>query len=208
MTLGTMADRIADELARTDLTTQITREIRSAIVHYQRRRFYFNEKVNTLSLVANQQWYSSSDLADIPNIVEIDKISITIGSTPYTLNPRTAQWMEDAYGGTSDTGDPTDYAYYRRQLRFYPIPSAVRTVTLNYVYQESEVTNTASTNHWFADAEELIRSRAMHKLYANVIRTEPDSEASWARSEAEALAQLETETTLRISSGTIRPGSF
>lgn len=219
-TYGTMVDRIEDEIADTsgNLETQIQRAIKSAIAHYQRRRFYFNEKVATFSTVAAQQWYSSSDLSDIPNIVEIDRMAITIGSTNYPLNARSQQWIEDMYVGTSDTGDLTDYAYYRQQIRLYPIPTAVRTITLSYVYQPSALSASTDSNVWTTDAEELIRQRAKAVLKVDVLNDDRAAAEAVARTasrlpglsalEGAAFEALVDETTRRVVTGRIRPGGF
>ena len=51
-TYGTMQDRIADELMRSDLTTHIQKSIQTAIKKYEREEFYFNVTTGTLSTVA------------------------------------------------------------------------------------------------------------------------------------------------------------
>ena len=48
-TLGEIHDRIADDLNRTDLTSQIILAINRAIQHYETRRFWFTENVWSFS---------------------------------------------------------------------------------------------------------------------------------------------------------------
>lgn len=219
-TFGDMVNRIEDEVADTsgDIETFVQRAIKSAIAHYQRRRFYFNEKVDTFSTVVGQQWYTSSDLSDIPNIVEIDSVVLTIGTTPYRLTPRSEQWMDDVYGGTSDVGDPTDYAFYRKQLRLLPIASAVRTVTISYVYQPSALSASTDTNVWLTDAEELIRQRAKALLKVDYLEDERAIAEAAARTasrlpglnalEGAAFEALVDETARRVTTGRIRQSGF
>ena len=76
-----MKTRIADEIARDDLTTQIGYAINDAISAYNNERFYFNETRDlTFYTVASQELYTSSDLADMPNILKIDWIKLYINN--------------------------------------------------------------------------------------------------------------------------------
>ncbi len=206
-TYGDMQTRIADELARTDLTSQIQLAILSAIAHYERRRFYFNETTSTFSTVANQEYYSSSNLADIATLVEIDSIRVTISSTRYTLIPRDFAYLDAICTNASATGNPTDYCYYQEQIRLYPIPSTARTVTMAYIKRLATLSASGDSNAWTTDAEELIRQRAKCDLFANVIRS-PDEAMACRQYELIALDNLTAETVSRISTGHIRPTAF
>src|SRR5262245_10529722 len=132
-TYGDMQTRIADEISRDDLTSQIRLAILSAIKHYKRQRLFFNEVIATFSTVASQTWYSSSDLPDIPNMVEIDSLKCTVSGNVYMLVRRPFEYLEQIDTSSSLTADPTDYAYYRQQIRLWPTPSAARTMTVAYV---------------------------------------------------------------------------
>ena len=65
-TLGTMKTRIANELARADLTSELAGAITSAIAHYERRRWWFLESESTFtttpSTVASAPSSRRSDL--------------------------------------------------------------------------------------------------------------------------------------------------
>lgn len=169
-TLGDLKDRIADELARSDLTSQIALAITSTISRHQRRRFYFNTKTNTFSTVGAQEYYSSSDLSDIPNILELDTATVTVDSYKRPLRIVTFEAIDDVQDGTV-TGDPDFVAVYKQQLRFYPIPNAVRTVTLAYVYRLTALADNGDSNAWTtsADAEELIRHGAKASIFMNLL---------------------------------------
>jgi hypothetical protein len=204
-TYGDLIDRIADETVRSDLSDQIEREIISAIKYYERRRFYFNETVSSLTLSTSQEWYSSTDLSDIPNFVEIDSIKLTVSQTLYPLIRRPYGYIEQVQSSTNGPGDPTDYTYYRQQLRFYPIPQQQRMATISYVKREATLSATTDSNAWTNDAEELIRARAKASLTANVIR-DLEMAAVYKGQEAEALSALDQETILRLSSGRVMGG--
>ena len=72
-TLATLKSRIADDISRSDLTTQIANSITDAITYYQNRRFFFNEtRSETFDTVAAQSLYRSSDDAAIPTFARLD----------------------------------------------------------------------------------------------------------------------------------------
>ena len=128
-TYAVMQARIADELTRTDLTSQIQKAILSAIKHYERTRFYFNASVtDTFSTVANQEYYGSAANAKIPNLVVIDALTVTNSSIKYALANVPFTSVEEMQNGAI-TGLPAAFCYYAQQIRLYPIPDAVYTVT-------------------------------------------------------------------------------
>lgn len=205
-TLAVLKARIADELARADLSTQIGRAITSAIAHHERRRFYWNEAVATFSTVAAQEYYSTAALADIATLARIDSLRVTVNSGMYPLTARSVEWMEFYSSGTPSTGDPTDYCYHSQRIRLYPVPAAVRTMTLVYVKRLAALTSDTQNNAWTDDGEELIRTRAKVDLLENVIREEAGfAEATRLRArEAEILSEISGETNARIGSGTVQ----
>lgn len=207
---GAMQDRIADELDRTDLTTQIQKAIKTSIQKYERKRFYFNEARSlTFNTVDGQEFYTSADASSIPNLLFIDNVKLTIsGSDKIDLEPR--QYSELEYlsnNSTNDEGQPTAYAYYAKQLRLYPIPDAAYAVRISGVFSLSELSATADTNAWMVDAEALIRSRAKRELLTHVIR-DAEGAAAMAQAEAEELQSLTQATNARGATGTILATEF
>lgn len=208
MTLGTMIDRIADELgARTDLNTQIEKAIRSAIKFHERERFYFNEAHSTFTTSIGQEYYDASHFSNPGEMVEIDSIRVTVDGSSYTLIPRDYGYIDSVASGSSITGEPSDYAKYGQQLRLYPIPSAARTVVVSHLTKFASLSATTSSNAWMVDGEELIRYRAKADLFLNVIR-DPQESGNFVVAEQRVLDGLRSETTRRISSGRLRPTAF
>ena len=156
-TYVTMRTRIADELLDSGALTnaQINNAILTAIKHYERKEWWFNQKVGTFSTVAAQELYTSSDLADIPKMVLIQ--SMLIGASSTTKKPLTNldnKNIEDLQDG-SVTGEPEYYARYADKIRLYPIPSAVYTVTASYIYKLTALSADGDTNAWTDECEEL-----------------------------------------------------
>jgi hypothetical protein len=203
-----MKSRIADELGqRADLTTQITAAIQSAIKFYEHERFYFNETTGTFSTVVGQEYYSSSDYADIPNMILIDNVNLTISGSIHEIRRRSFNYIESVNTSTALQGDPTDYCYYKQQLRFYPIPQAVRTVTVAYVKRLAALSSDSDTNAWMTDGEQLIRARAKWDICLNLDH-DPETAAIHRQTEMEMANRLRSATTMQISSGRLRPTQF
>ena len=199
-TYATMQARIADELARSDLTAQIAKSIQSAIKKYERRRLYFNTKTANMTTVADQEYYDSSDMADIPYIAEILSATVTSGTSVAPLQRRDMVYIDNVSRDSAGSSDPRGYAYEASQIRLYPVPSAALTTTWTYVYRFTALSADADTNAWMTDAEELIRCQAKADLFAHVIRdpNEMGLQLQWADA---ALRDLMRETRLRSSSG-------
>lgn len=181
-TYGDLQNRIADELGgRDDLlvdspllsTSPIEYAILDAISYWEAGRFYFNElrTASAFSTVAHQEFYTSSDYAAIPNLMEIDRLTLVVSTTNrYYLNPRLMSYLEDLSVTTTSYGQPTDFAYYGQKIRFYPIPDAVYAVNILGTKKFTELSATSDSNVWTTDAEALIRATAKWFLLRDTIQ--------------------------------------
>src|SRR3990167_9795750 len=129
-TLASLKSVLADDLNRSDLSTQIGTAIESAIDHYRTTRFFFNEtRGSTFATVASQSRYTSSDDADIPLWFQLDKVFVNDGTRERELSIYEPAEMEYLLGETSPPENvPYAYAYYDRSFWLYPVPGAVYTV--------------------------------------------------------------------------------
>ena len=104
-TFVVLKNRIADDVrsistaASSDISTQIAAEVLSAVAFYAREPFYFNTKTNTFSTVANQEYYSSSDLADIATLVHIYTMTVTQNSVKMPVKPISFEAIDDSQTG-------------------------------------------------------------------------------------------------------------
>jgi hypothetical protein len=163
-TFGTMKSRIADELSRSDLTTQIGYEILSAIKHYETQRWWFSEARATASTVSGEAYVAlPSDFRDE------DSIKITESGDFYQLKRRAYDWMEEIDPGSTMTGIPEFYSIYQEQLRLYPVPDDAYVLTFSYVKDQAALSDDADTNDWMVAGEELIRSRAKAAIRVNYL---------------------------------------
>ena len=202
-TYGIMQDRIANEIARSNLASEIRDAIQSAIRHYQGERFWFNENAAVFVTSAGQEYYGAAAHADIPNIIEMDAAKATVNGTDVAIAPRDFAHIDAVRASLSHRGAPTDYVIYNQQIRLYPVPDASYTCTFAYVRLLGTVSQTASTNAWFIEGEELIRSHAKRDLFRHVIR-DFDEAAAMREAEIESLVRLRTETERRIATGRLR----
>jgi len=197
-----MQARILDEVQDASLGSQVQLAIQTAIKSYERQRFYFNARTATFATVVGQEYYGASALADIPAIIAIDAAKVTLDGCDRKLAPAAFAAIDAAQDGTV-VGDPTDFAYWGQQIRLFPKPSAVRTVTLAYVYRLAALAAGGDTNAWMTDGEELIRQRAKRVLALDVLMEDAMAQRA-AALEAEALAALLAETRRRLSNGLLR----
>lgn len=172
MTFGEMKALIADDIARSDLTTQIAQAVLDAIQDQERTRFYFNERRDApaFTTVAGQEFYTSADDADIATIAHIDDLALIYNSGRRLLTSQTERWMEDQPSNTGFQGVPSDYSYLAKRIRLYPIPDAAYDVYMTGQIRLAALSAAGDTNVWTEDANQLIRFAAKEKLYRHVIQ--------------------------------------
>ena len=170
---ATLRNRIADELANDgDITTaQINYAIQDTIKFYERKPWWWNQKVATFSTVNGQEYYGSAALADIPNIVQVISATLTADSLKEPLKAVDYESIDDEQDG-SVVGDPRVFAVFKEEIRLYPIPTAVQTVTLSYIYRLTALSADSDSNAWTTDAEELIRQGAKRRIALNYLNSE------------------------------------
>lgn len=201
---------IADEIARSDLTSQIKKAIIASIDHYSRERFWFNETTFTFSASSSQEFYGSADASQIAKLVLIDSVRITVNNSTYNLMPRDWAYLENIQSNSAYTGDPIDFNYYNRQLRLYPIPFTGRELRVAGVTKDETISLCASgsvSSYWTNDAFDLIKGRSKYLLFRDVIRS-PEEAQIQKQAELEELFNLRSETTRRTSSGKLRNTGF
>jgi hypothetical protein len=201
---ATMRTRIADELANDgDITSaQINYAIQDTIKQYERRPWWFNQKTATFSTVDGQEYYSSSDLSDIPDIVQIIAATVT-NNLKGPLKAVDYLTIDDEQDGSVE-GEPRVFAYFKENIRLYPIPDAVYTITLSYIYRLTALSADGDSNAWTTDAEELIRSGAKRRIALNYLESEVVA-ARFAVMEREAFTEMLAENRRRWPNTVLRP---
>lgn len=205
---GTMTNRIANEIRRSDLTSEIAQEVQDAIKFYEAERFWFNEdRTHIFTTSASQEFYGSADQAFIPNIIHFDQAVITIAGNRYPLNKRDWDYMEHIAMNPFTNGQPQDICFYAEQFRLYPIPDNAYTVRVSGIYQLATLSVSSDTNAWMVEGEQLIRNAAKMRLHME--RTHDPVQAEEARALVEiALQNLRMKNGYKLASGRQRPTQF
>lgn len=191
-----MKARVASEIRRSNLTSQIASAISTAIQSLEDQRFTFDEtREITFSTVANQESYASAASAYIPRIQKFDYVKIYVSDYPYDLLPRPSCEIETMNRNGTQTGEPVYYCWYGDKIRLAYIPSSVWTVRIGAVVRIPEpASDGEADNPWMLVAERAVRCRAKYELYEHVLkdvaiaqRFHPDNEGGPTH---EAIRQL------------------
>ena len=127
-TCNDLASRIADELSRTDLTSQIQLEINSAILFYASREFWGTEGSWSTSTVAGQRLYAVDvTFRSISSAIA----SYNSGNYQYPILPRTFEYIQAIdFGLANFNSYPQYFAYQSNEFRFYPPTLGSGTITV------------------------------------------------------------------------------
>lgn len=210
-TKADLAAKIADDLARSDLSTQITDAINYSIKRYERERFWFNDQDNitaTLTISAAQL-----ALSDIPvKLFQIDRVRLELSSSTYLdLYPRDRNWIA-ARQDIQLTSMPVEYCVYDEALQFDSIADQSYRLVLDGVVSIADTATSNSYSNgsaatWFNEARDMIRADAKRDLYTHVIK---DFEFAARMNETAQYEfnQLKGRTNRIRKSGQIRPTRF
>lgn len=207
-TLAELKTEIADDLDRTDLTSQIEREISRAIAFYQPTRFFFNETRDvTFSTVAAQSLYTVADSADIPNFYEIDQICIEDGGQKYEIDEISPKLWEVATG-SGGSSKPISWAYFNQSIGLYPVPDGAYTVRLiGHIKVDAPAADDEAGNVWMVTGFDLIRSHVCASLGLKKLRDQGLFQSHSMAAGVE-LSRLLAETAGRVGTGYVTPSEF
>jgi len=192
-TYGAMQSRVADDLNRTDLTSQIQQNLLLAIEHYKNERFWFNETNSTASATV-----SSAQVAAPSDLLAIDKLYIVISNKNIELIPRSLNQVVEFR--PTNNGRPRAFCYYRDQFELDRKCDTAYTLNLYYLKQLAALSASSDTNGWTTDAEDLIVFHAEKKIYANIIKDAAKAFIA-EQQEKDALQAVRSLRMARTSSG-------
>lgn len=208
-TLLDLQTRVATDLTRPDLTSQIANAVFDAIKFYERKRFWFSvTRQFTFNTVIGQTVYTASDLAQIPLIVRVDAMFLTQApGIIFALDryePAEFEWLA---GSGIVSGIPDAFTYVDQTIILWGKPSAVYTVRPHIHYKLPPLVNPGDTNSWCTDAEELIRTHAKLLLYTDLLE-DPDGMQRMQVKLQPLMDALAYETSARRSTGKIVGTNF
>jgi hypothetical protein len=208
-TRATIEAQIADDLARSDLTSQISSAVDTAIRSYRFERLGFNEayKVTaTLSTSADTMLLSSISV----RLRKLDRVRIVRAAGDYLdLYHRDYDWIMSRQD-VRVVCQPIEYAVYNSAIHFDSMADQNYSLLFDGLKELGNASASYSANDtsaWFTDARELIRHRAKREVYANVLK-DMELAAAAGAAEKEALRILKAEHGEQISTGFIRPTEF
>lgn len=210
-TKTTLLAQIADDLERSDLSTQIQTAVDDAIDAYKNERFWFNESYRASVTLSSSVAYIL--LSALPNrYIEFDRIRLQQASVSaaFDMVPRDRDWILSRQDAMTPSM-PVEYAVYGNAIQFDSQADQNYTLIIDGLI---ELGNTASSSYsasssvsWFSDARNLIRARAKWDLYVNILK-DADMATAMAVAEKRAYDELKAKTNQRESTGIIRPTQF
>lgn len=179
MPIGTLAllkARIASELARSDLTTQIADAINDAIAYYQTEMFRFSSTnpitPTTFNTVNGEYRYGPGTIPFLSSLMHVAFLNVTIGATLQEVQRVTPEEVYLAQQIGTTGGQPETWALEGETLIFYPTPNQAYPITLvsgNLAYP-APASDGETGNRWMLDGEPLIRSYAKYQIATHVTR--------------------------------------
>lgn len=214
-TLLDVRTRVADQLARSDLNTQIDREIQLAMARYNRRVSWLHEvREVSLTSVAAQAWYSSVDVSTgtgpqdttgrtAVDVTDIQKISYMRDPDYDDLRQVHYSDFEGFFDTTGAAGRPTYFTLYAGQIGIWPVPDGVTIYTLSAVVKPVIPSLATDESIWFDQAQELIENAAAAAICRKFIQDGERAQAFQVY-ETEAWNDLVREGNQKMATGKLR----
>lgn len=206
-----MKAAIADELARSDLTTNIATAITAAITYYQDQHLFTTEtRTATFTTVEDQSRYTSSDDADIPLYLDFEAAFIVDSNgEAYELSWMAPAEMEYLLDNSAASGRPHSYSYFAKSVWLYPVPDA-STYTFRpiaTVKKAAPASDGEADNVWMVEAYALVKARAKLDLAVHTLR-DKELAADMVVVVQDELARLRRETSKKAHGGSIQASAF
>jgi len=198
MNFGEIVALIADDLIDERLTNvQIQNAVNQALRFYSRKTFYFNTIKASLQTVPNQEYYTAfnPDL-EVADLYTIQTIRYENGEVSIALRPMSDASMENVSPLTSSYVLPSYYTYAQMQIRLFPTPKEIGTLTIIATYMYPKLEADDDTNVFLERADELIRQAAKRYIAFNVLHDTGLGDRV-STMEAEEFASLQAETRAR-----------
>lgn len=208
-------NRVADQLARSDLSAQIDREIQLAITRYNRRVTWLHEvRAVTLTSVAAQAWYSTVDVSTGAGPQDVaGRTAVDVSDIQSVRYMRTADYDDlkqvrysyfERFFDTTGSGGRTAYfTLYAGQIGIWPVPAGVETFTMSVVCKPVVPSSAADTSVWFDQAQELIENAAASAICRKFLSDGERAQAFKVFEDA-AWDELLAESNKKAATGRIR----
>jgi len=193
--------RMADELDRSDMGTPIDRELRQAIKHYERKRWWFNEQLTTTTATSSMAFF------EMPaDLLILDHLEISISSRRYELDEMSWDRFVDEWRWNTNFSEPRDYARFNDRVWLGPAPRQDYPLIWHYIRTLYPASFTdGSDNAWTNYADDLVSARALKTLGMRTLHLSDLELREYAILEREAYNALCELSEQRLTTGTARP---
>lgn len=189
--------RIADDINRTDLTSQIQQQIKLAIKHYRTFPMWFNEARTTLTAS------SSASFLTVPSDF-LDTVELAIKVSGYPVPMKSKPLVEIVQYRPTSGSQPTSYCYFGDRFELDYEVNTQYEFPLWYIKELTELSAGGDENEWLKSGEDLIVYRAEKMLYASVIKDKAQAKVA-AELEREARTALLRFRDQKIGTGHAKP---
>ena len=169
---ATLQARILSETKRSSLTTDVQNQIKSAIKHLERRRWWFQQDVIQFTTVSGQDNYGASAHSDIPNIIDFESAIVTgsAGNTGWADHISKVAYR-DIHAALEVESEriPYHYAYHEKQI-WLASPGSGYVCKFAVQRKLAVLSADGDSNAWTDDLEEVTRAYAKYLLYRDIIR--------------------------------------
>lgn len=191
-TITELKAKIADDINRTDLTSQISDAVQQAVDFYSVEALWFQEER------ASNTTEQGEPLYELPeDFLSLHTLYVTVNSAKYPLNQMQMAQFEARHIDDSLEGEPTDFTIYDQQIKLGPTPDAEYLLTMHYL-RFIDPPSSGMNNYTERLLGQLINARAKHILYADTIR-DPSEALVQRNREAEILGQIYKKQSLHNS---------
>lgn len=194
-TFEEMKNRIADDLNRTDLTSQIGLAINRAIGHYKTYPFWFTEAVQSFTINSSNYQYDSTN-SNFPSLFgRIHLITVTSGGDTYEVPAVDMKYFQNLNINDS-TGEPQVYSLYQDKAWLYPFPDRSMTGKVYYSKTYASLSASSDTNDFTVYANDLIEARASWWVNSRILKDINSAQMDKV-AEQEALENLKMATAMQ-----------
>jgi hypothetical protein len=166
MNFGELRDRIADEINRDDLDSQIEDAIVDAIREYGTKKLRWNSDVQSTTMTTG-----NGALSLPPGFFGLISLKIrdSAGVTDSILEYRTYQELDEIDSTVGNEGTPVYYSIFQDVFRVYPIPDYDYITFVSYWRTYDEPVVAADEHVLITNAPNLIKYRAKEVLFGNYL---------------------------------------
>lgn len=191
---GTLKARIARELRRSDLTSDIADAVVDSVRLYRDKPFWWLETSEPVTFPSGEGDIALSSLSG----TFVSPIALTLTDSGWTQELKQENLHNLLPYGTDYTDRPCSYAYDAETLLFRPYADKNYTGTLRYYQELAALSNDADSNGWTTHGFDLIRHKAKAMLMAGVLRWYELAQAEMQLAEAEARRLLAEGNSKRV----------